>query len=91
MRIKLGDKHWLNSDSQSYWITMEVKIKNGKRAGEVDERRVSGYTRTFTQAVDSFVEAHLRTAEIDDFRKLAEEVEELKTTVRGWEVNLTRG
>lgn len=88
MRIKLDEKHWLNSDSQCYWITTEVKITKGSGAGNVVERRTSGYTRTFSEAVNSFVEAHIRQAEIDDFAKLANVMEELKKTVEGWVVNL---
>ncbi len=90
MRIKLDDKHWLNSDSQCYWISMDVEIKEGKNAGKVVDRRVSGYSRTFNDAVKSFTEAHVRTAEIDDFAGLVETIEELKKTVEGWEVNLKR-
>lgn len=90
MRIELDEKHWLNSDAQCYWISGLVKIKKGKTAGNVVEQRLSGYTRTFAQAVDSFIEAHLRTAEIDNFAKLAETIEDLKKTVEGWEVNLKK-
>lgn len=88
MKIRLDEKHWLNSDSQCYWITTEVKITKGNSAGNVVERRTSGYTRTFSEAVDSFIESHIRTAEIDDFRKLSKNIGELKKTVKGWKVNL---
>lgn len=91
MRIKLDEKHWLNSDSQCYWISMDVEIKDGKNAGTIVDRRCSGYTLTFVQAVDSFIEKKIRTAEIGDFAKLAETIEDLKKTVEGWEVNLKKG
>lgn len=91
MRIQLDDKHWLNGDSQCYWVSGLVEISKGKNKGNVVEERLSGYTRTFSEAVDSFIEAGIREAEIDDFGKLAKTIEELKETVEGWGVNLKRG
>ena len=90
MKIRLGEKHWLNSDSQCYWISLDVKIENGHNKGSVVERRVSGWTRTFEEAVDSFIEAHIRTAEIDDYSSLVETINELKRTVESWKVDLVR-
>ena len=82
MRIKLDEKHYLISDSQCYWIAVEVNTEDGKKY----DKRISGYTRTFAQAVDSLVESHIRCAEIDDLKKLAETIEELKQTVHGLDV-----
>lgn len=91
MKIKLDEKHWLNADSLCYWISTEVEIKEGKGAGNIVERRTSGYTRTFAQAVDSFIEGRIRTDEIGDFSKLAETIENLKRDVEQWGVVLREG
>ena len=90
MRIKLDDKHWLNSDPQCYWITKEVKIKSGKDAGNITEKRVSGYTATFEQAVDSFIERKIKAAEIGNFKELVEVVNGLKKEVRSWKCAVER-
>lgn len=90
MRIKLDDKHWLNSDSQCYWITREVKITKGKGAGSTVERRVSGYTATFAQAVDTFIEKKIKTAEIGDFSELVKIIDEVKNEVAGWKCAVER-
>ena len=82
MRIQLDEKHYLNSDAQCYWLSVEVTPDEGKKY----DKRISGYTRTFAQAVDSLVESHIRCAEIDDLKKLAETIEELKQTVHGLDV-----
>lgn len=91
MRIKLDDKHWLNSDPQCYWITKEVKVNKGKTAGDIVERRVSGYVATFEQAVESFIERKIKAAEIGSFKELVEEVNNLKKEVRSWKCAVERG
>jgi hypothetical protein len=90
MRIRLDEKHWLNSDKFCYWITEEYKIEEGKNAGNIAERRCSGYTPTFEQCVDSFIDRHVRGSEIGDFTKLVRMLRELKKTVRGWKVVVER-
>lgn len=84
MRIRLGKKHWLNSDAFCYWITCEYEIKEGKNAGNTGERRVSGYVPTFEQAVESFIDRQLRGAEIEEFSELVEFIKNLKEEVKGW-------
>lgn len=84
MKIRLGKKYWLNSDPYCYWISQDVKIKEGKRAGCIDERRCSGYTATFEQCVDSFIDKQIKKAQIDDFKDLVKEITNLKKEVRGW-------
>ena len=84
MRIKLGEKHWLNSDAFCYWITCEYTINEGKNAGSTAERRVSGYVPTFEQAVDTFIERQIRGAEIENYAELVEVINNLKAEVRTW-------
>lgn len=86
MKIKLDDKHYINSDSQCYWISVEVKPENSKPY----EKNVSGYCRTFNEAVNSFIESHIRCAEVDDFKSLVETIDDLKRTVEGWEAAVKR-
>ena len=90
MKVKLDDTHYLNSDEYSYWITVEVVTEKGKNAGELYERRCSGYTRTFSEAVDSFIEKKLRVAQIEDFKKLVKTVNDLKKEVKGWKCAVER-
>ena len=84
MKIKLDDTHWLNSDELCYWITVEVKSSRGKNIGNTYEKRCSGYTATFEQAVDSFIEKSIKAAQIEDFRKLVKTINDLKKEVRSW-------
>ena len=88
MKIKLDDKHFLNSDEGCYWITVTVEAE---KTGKTYERRVSGYTPTFSGAVDTFIEKRIKTAEIGDFTELVKTIEDLKAEVRGWECVVTRG
>lgn len=90
MRIKLDDKYYLNSDKFCYWITCEYEIEKGKNAGQVYERRVSGYTATLEQAVDSYINSHVRSLEVEKITKLAEEIKKLKRTVKSWKVVLEK-
>ena len=90
MKIRLGDKYWLNSDPHCYWITVDVVTENGKNAGKVYERRVSGYTPTFEQCVDTFIDYHLTDSQISDFKKLKKEIADLKKEVRSGKVVVER-
>lgn len=86
MKIKLDDKHWLNSDRYSYWITALVEPeedKNGKRKKPY-ERRVSGYLPTFGQAVESFIDYFVNESQAKSINKLSADIRKLKAEVRGW-------
>lgn len=80
----------MNSDKFCYWITCEYEVKEGKNAGEVYKRRVSGYTPTFEQAVDSYINSHVRSLEAEKITKLADEIKKLKKTVKSWKVVLEK-
>lgn len=88
MRIKLDEKHWLNSDAFCYWITCEYEVEKGKSAGTIAERRVSGYAATFEQAVESFIERKIKGAESESFSELVKVVNDLKAEVRSWKVDV---
>ena len=90
MRIRLGKKYWLNSDSQCYWITKDEKITKGKNKGDTSETLCSGYTATFEQCVDTFIDKQIKKAEINDFTKLVKEIEKLKKEVRSWKCQVEK-
>ena len=90
MKIRLGKKYWLNSDQFCYWITQDVKIGKGNRAGSIDERRCSGYTATFEQCVDSFIDRQIKKAEIEQYTDLVKIITDLKKEVRSWRVQIKR-
>lgn len=80
MKIKLDEKHYLNSDQYNYWITALVKDKNGKPV----ERRKSGYMTDLEGAVVSYIDQHIKSSETGDFKALIAEVKELKKQVKKW-------
>lgn len=81
MKIKLGDKHYLNSDAYSCWITAEVQ---GEDAKKPYEKRVSGYKATFEEAVDSFIDKYVGDSTAKDFKALVKDIKNLKKEVRSW-------
>ena len=89
MRIKLDEKHYLNSDPYCYWISCEVKSENAKK--KVYDKRVSGYCTTLESAVHSYIDRQIMSSEAETLEELAEEVRNLKKTVNGWKVELKRG
>lgn len=80
MKIKLDDTHTLISDAHCYWIEQEIVPKDKKPY----TRRSSGYTATFSQCVESYIENKIRSLETDLISELAREIEELKAEVRNW-------
>ena len=81
MKIKLGDKHYLNSDAYSFWITAEVQ---GEDAKKPYEKRVSGYRATFEEAVESFIDKYVGDSTAKDFKALVKDIKNLKKEVRSW-------
>ena len=88
MRIKLDEKHYLNSDPFCYWISCEVKSEKTNKAYD---KRVSGYCNTLEHAVHSYIDRQIMSSEAETLKELAEEVKKLKKTVKGWKVTLERG
>ena len=85
MKIALDEKHFLNSDQYSYWITCLVTYTSKKTGEEKTvERRVSGYTRNFIDAVNSFIENKIRSSEATELKQLKDEIQQLKKEVRAW-------
>lgn len=84
MKIQLDDKHFLHSDPYCYYITCVVKSKDGKPY----ERRVSGYTGTLNDVVESYIEKSIICSEASEICQLSKKIEELKREVRCWKVNI---
>lgn len=90
MKIALDSEHFLNSDQYCYWITYKG-IQTSKKTGEEKEveRRVSGYSRNFSDAVNSYIENKLRTSDAKDLCELKSEIQDLKKTVSEWRKHAT--
>ena len=80
MRIKLDEKHWINSDSYSCWIASETKNKKGNTT----VRNVSGYYPTIAGAVENYIEKKIMSSEATKIIDLKKQLEELKSEVREW-------
>lgn len=90
MKIHLDKTHILNSDPYCYWITVLVKPTGKSKSQEPYERRCSGYTDTFEDAVDSYIEKKIKSLEIEDFKNLVKEINKLKKEVRSWKAVVER-
>lgn len=87
MKIRLDEKHVLNSDARCYWVsTVSASSKTGKE----NERVSGGYHATFSEAVASYVERFVTESEASTLEELAEEIEQLKHDVRKWEAVVRR-
>ena len=75
MKIKVG-KFTLYSDSMSFWINEEYEIEKGKHAGEIEERRVAGYSTSLKNLLRSFRDTKVGGGD-------AESLEELIEVLRG--------
>lgn len=81
MKIKIADGYYLNSDAQCYWISREVEVKKGKNAGNVTEKRVSGYYRHLTELLANFAEAKVRGADATTMCELKQAVKDTEKVV----------
>lgn len=80
MKIKLDEKHYLNSDKYCCYITCLCKTESGKTA----ERRVSGYYTTFEQCVESYINQKVLGSTAGSMTALKADIVKLKKEVRGW-------
>ena len=74
MEIKKG-KYTLKSDKFCAWIEEEVKIKEGKRKGETETRRVTGYFRNFEQLLNDFLETNTKDSDAKALEEVIKEIE----------------
>ena len=88
MEIKLDDRHFLMSDKYCYWIETEVIPEEGKK--KPYRKRISGYTPTFEQVVESYINSKIKSSEVMKLNKLSNEIKALKEEVRGWHETYSR-
>lgn len=82
MKIQIGERIYLNSDSQSYWITQEVEIKKGKNAGKFTEKRITGYFRNLTYLLSDIPERKIRECDAETMKELKDIVSRTESLVR---------
>lgn len=71
MKIKFG-KYIIYSDSMSLWINEEYEIEKGKHAGEIEERRVAGYSTSLQNLLRSFRDAKVGGSDAESLEELIE-------------------
>lgn len=70
MKMRIGEGIYLNSDSQSYWITQYKIIQKGKNAGKVREERVTGYYRNIKDVIADIPERKIRECDAETMKEL---------------------
>ena len=71
MRIQVG-KFTLCSDSYSMWITEECEISKGKNKGQMDTRRVAGYSTSLKNLSRSLMESKVLGSDAESLKELIE-------------------
>lgn len=82
MKLQIGERIYLNSDSQSYWITQEVEIKKGKNAGKFTEKRITSYFRNLTDLLSDIPERKIRECDAETMKELKGVVSSTESLVR---------
>ena len=82
MKIQIGDRIYLNSDSQSYWITQEKEVKRGNNAGKFTEKRITGYFRNLTDLLSDIPERKIRECDAETIEELKDVVSRTESLVR---------
>ena len=72
MDIKVGQYH-IRSDVYNLWITREYLSK-----GKVRQREVTGYHRTWTSLIQSFIDRRIKGSDADEVKMLLLEVAKVK-------------
>lgn len=86
MKIKLDDKHYLNSDQYCFWITKETTTSKGT----VREYQMTGYHRTLPDCIDCFIDKSIGGADVKTLVELSKQIKDLKKLIRGWKVAVTK-
>lgn len=71
MKIQVG-KYTLYSDSMSMWVTEKYVKEKGKHAGEVEERRVAGYSTSLQNLLCSFRDKKIGGSDAESLEELIE-------------------
>lgn len=71
MKIKVG-KYTLYSDALCMWVTEDYVKEKGKHAGEIEERRVAGYSTSFKNLLRSFRDTKVGGSDVESLEELIE-------------------
>lgn len=82
MKIQIGERIYLNSDSQCYWITQEKEVKRGNNAGKLTEKRITGYFRNLTDLLSDIPERKIRECDAETMKELKDIVSRTESLVR---------
>lgn len=82
MKIQIGERIYLNSDSQCYWITQEKEVKRGNNAGKLTEKRITGYFRNLTDLLSDIPERKIRECDAETIKELKDVVSSTESLVR---------
>ena len=82
MKIQIGERIYLNSDSQCYWITQEKEVKRGSNAGRLTEKRITGYFRNITDLLSDIPERKIRECDAETMKELKDIVSRTESLVR---------
>lgn len=82
MKIQIGERIYLNSDSQCYWITQEKEVKRGNNAGKLTEKRITGYFRNLTDLLSDIPERKIRECDAETIKELKDVVFRTESLVR---------
>lgn len=82
MKIQIGERIYLNSDSQCYWITQEKEVKRGNNAGKLTEKRITGYFRNLTDLLSGIPERKIRECDAETMKELKGVVSSTESLVR---------
>lgn len=82
MKIQIGERIYLNSDSQCYWITQEKEVKRGSNAGRLTEKRITGYFRNITDLLSDIPDRKIRECDAETMKELKDIVSRTESLVR---------
>ena len=71
MKIKVGN-YTLYSDALCMWVTEDYVKEKGKHAGEIEERRVAGYSTSLQNLLRSFRDAKVGGSDAESLEELIE-------------------
>lgn len=71
MKIKVGN-YTLYADSMCMWVTEDYVKEKGKHAGEIEERRVAGYSTSLKNLLRSFRDTKVGGSDAESLEELIE-------------------
>lgn len=82
MKIQIGERIYLDSDSQCYWITQEKEVKRGNNAGKLTEKPITGYFRNLTDLLSDIPDRKIRECDAETMKDLKDIVSHAESLVR---------